>query len=208
MECHVDAHVFIGRCELVRQSSSSLSIRVGVALADRNQIFMAQLLSNEDEVLEAYDPSIAAARRFKSVQTEIFFSPPPRCICSTCRHPIAVFFHLAFRSLAIVAYFVCSWAKVSFVTSFVVIVILLSMDFWTVKNITGRLLAGLRYWNYVDETGNNHWIFESRKVSFMVQKVRFRQLNALSLRAQTKASSHRLNRISSGHRSFSQLSFG
>lgn len=26
---------------------------------------MAQLLSNEDEVLEAFDPSIAASRRFK-----------------------------------------------------------------------------------------------------------------------------------------------
>lgn len=71
---------------------------------------------------------------------------------------------MAFRSLAIVAYFVCSWAKTSFVTSFVIIIILLSMDFWTVKNITGRLLAGLRYWNYVDDTGNNHWIFESKKV--------------------------------------------
>lgn len=82
------------------------------------------------------------------------------------RHPIAVFFHMAFRSLAIVAYFVCSWAKASFVTSFVIIIILLSMDFWTVKNITGRLLAGLRYWNYVDDAGNNHWIFESKKVSF------------------------------------------
>jgi hypothetical protein len=30
---------------------------------------MAQLLSNEDEVLEAFDPSIAATRRFKYVST-------------------------------------------------------------------------------------------------------------------------------------------
>jgi hypothetical protein len=28
---------------------------------------MAQLLSNEDEVLEAFDPSIAASKRFKYV---------------------------------------------------------------------------------------------------------------------------------------------
>jgi hypothetical protein len=28
---------------------------------------MAQLLSNEEEVLEAFDPSIAASRRFKYV---------------------------------------------------------------------------------------------------------------------------------------------
>lgn len=78
---------------------------------------------------------------------------------------------MAFRSLAIVAYFVCSWSKASFVTSFVIIVILLSMDFWTVKNITGRLLAGLRYWNYVDDDGNNHWIFESKKVRQWNKKI-------------------------------------
>ena len=37
------------------------------------------------------------------------------------------------------------------------------MDFWTVKNITGRLLVGLRWWNFVDDSGNNHWKFESAK---------------------------------------------
>ncbi|CAF0776770.1 unnamed protein product [Didymodactylos carnosus] len=57
-------------------------------------------------------------------------------------HPIAVFFHIIFRSLAIVAYFMCSW----------------------VKNITGRLLAGLRWWNYVDDNGDNHWIFEAKRI--------------------------------------------
>ncbi|KAK0081395.1 hypothetical protein PV325_012242 [Microctonus aethiopoides] len=37
------------------------------------------------------------------------------------------------------------------------------MDFWTVKNITGRLMVGLRWWNYVDDNGKSHWVFESRK---------------------------------------------
>ena len=35
------------------------------------------------------------------------------------------------------------------------------MDFWTVKNVSGRLLVGLRWWNDVDEAGQNHWRFES-----------------------------------------------
>lgn len=43
-----------------------------------------------------------------------------------------------------------------------------SMDFWTVKNITGRLLVGLRWWNFVDEDGQNHWKYESAKVSQLV----------------------------------------
>ena len=38
------------------------------------------------------------------------------------------------------------------------------MDFWTVKNITGRLLVGLRWWNHIDENGQSKWIFENRKV--------------------------------------------
>jgi hypothetical protein len=45
-----------------------------------------------------------------------------------------------------------------------VIVVLLSIDFWTVKNISGRLLVGLRWWNYVDEDGESRWIYESNKV--------------------------------------------
>ena len=42
--------------------------------------------------------------------------------------------------------------------------LLLAADFWTVKNITGRLLVGLRWWNKVNEDGTSEWVFESRKV--------------------------------------------
>lgn len=79
------------------------------------------------------------------------------------KHPIAVFFHVMFRSAAVLAYLLCGWFSSSFITNFVLIVILLSMDFWTVKNITGRLLVGLRWWNYVDDDGVSHWVYESRK---------------------------------------------
>ena len=46
------------------------------------------------------------------------------------------------------------------------VALLLAADFWTVKNITGRLLVGLRWWNKVNEDGSTEWIFESRKVTF------------------------------------------
>lgn len=79
------------------------------------------------------------------------------------RNPVVTVFHLLFRVAAIVAYLLCSWFSDSFITNFIVIVLLLSFDFWTVKNVSGRLLVGLRWWNYVDEDGNSHWVFESRK---------------------------------------------
>ncbi|KAJ8318462.1 hypothetical protein KUTeg_003553 [Tegillarca granosa] len=81
------------------------------------------------------------------------------------KHPAAVFFHVAFRASAILAYLFCNWFSSSFISSFILIVIFLSMDFWTVKNITGRLLVGLRWWNYVDDDGKSHWVYESRKGS-------------------------------------------
>ncbi|KAJ9575478.1 hypothetical protein L9F63_007683 [Diploptera punctata] len=79
------------------------------------------------------------------------------------KHPYVTFFHLAFRVSAIVVYMLCGWFSSSFIASFVTIILLLSMDFWTVKNVTGRLMVGLRWWNYVDDEGNSHWVFEARK---------------------------------------------
>lgn len=44
----------------------------------------------------------------------------------------------------------------------VLCILLAAADFWVVKNITGRLLVGLRWWNKVDPvTGATSWIFES-----------------------------------------------
>jgi hypothetical protein len=34
--------------------------------------------------------------------------------------------------------------------------------------ITGRLMVGLRWWNYVDDNGESHWIFEARKVGVII----------------------------------------
>ncbi|KFO20983.1 Protein FAM18A [Fukomys damarensis] len=80
-------------------------------------------------------------------------------------HPLATFFHLFFRVSAIVTYMCCDWFSKSFVGCFVTVLLLLSFDFWSVKNVTGRLMVGLRWWNQIDEDGKSHWIFEARKVS-------------------------------------------
>ncbi|KAF3704044.1 Golgi apparatus membrane protein TVP23 -like protein B [Channa argus] len=79
------------------------------------------------------------------------------------RHPVASFFHLFFRVGAVLVYLLCEIYGTSFIACMVTIILLLSCDFWTVKNITGRLMVGLRWWNQVDDDGQNHWVFESRK---------------------------------------------
>jgi len=76
-------------------------------------------------------------------------------------HPRTAFFHVAFKALALFLYVFGSWFSDSFVVIFVFCVLCLSADFWTVKNVSGRLLVGLRWWNELDADGNNAWRFES-----------------------------------------------
>ena len=44
---------------------------------------------------------------------------------------------------------------------FISIIILGAADFWTVKNVTGRMLVNLRWWSEIDEHGHEEWVFES-----------------------------------------------
>lgn len=51
---------------------------------------------------------------------------------------------------------------VTSVLIFIITILLLAADFYYLKNIAGRRLVGLRWWNEVDtQTGASHWVFES-----------------------------------------------
>uniref|UniRef100_A0A8D0EC32 Golgi apparatus membrane protein TVP23 homolog n=1 Tax=Salvator merianae TaxID=96440 RepID=A0A8D0EC32_SALMN len=90
---------------------------------------------------------------------------------SKIKHPIASFFHLFFRVSAIIVYLFCEFLSSSYIACMVTIILLLSCDFWAVKNVTGRLMVGLRWWNQVDDDGKSHWVFESRKAPAQGKKV-------------------------------------
>lgn len=107
------------------------------------------------------------------------------------RHPFAMIFFFLFKSAAIVWFIVGGIFISGFVLNFVVSIVLIALDFWTVrpnhhmhatstapqttpcrtlpgtlsaplqvKNVSGRLLVGLRYWNEANESGSA-WRFES-----------------------------------------------
>lgn len=45
---------------------------------------------------------------------------------------------------------------------FIITILLLAADFYYLKNIAGRRLVGLRWWNEVDpQSGDSKWVFES-----------------------------------------------
>lgn len=81
-------------------------------------------------------------------------------------HPTVIIFHILFKAAAIVLYVMGgliagnSSDGARMITLVVLIILLHAADFWTVKNITGRLLVGLRWWNKVEEDETT-WIFES-----------------------------------------------
>mmetsp|Transcript_5316 Transcript_5316/g.8141 ORF Transcript_5316/g.8141 Transcript_5316/m.8141 type:complete len:267 (-) Transcript_5316:100-900(-) len=80
-------------------------------------------------------------------------------------HPIPAFFHIFFKAAAVCIYLLGGVVKHStnFITVTVVCILLLAADFWVVKNITGRLLVGLRWWAQVEgeEGTETKWIFEA-----------------------------------------------
>ena len=80
---------------------------------------------------------------------------------SHAKNPGIVFFTLFFKALAIVSFLFLGIFGVSEALIFIFVVILNSLDFWFVKNISGRILVGLRWWNEVKEDGSEEWKFES-----------------------------------------------
>jgi hypothetical protein len=62
----------------------------------------------------------------------------------------------------LLVYILGLWFTKNFILVFILTVILLAVDFYYLKNIAGRRLVGLRWWNEVNpQTGDSHWVFES-----------------------------------------------
>jgi len=61
------------------------------------------------------------------------------------------------------------------VLTYILVLILVVIDFWVVKNVTGRyallflnsyrILAGLRWWSEIKPDGKEEWVFESMDIS-------------------------------------------
>ncbi|GAA6013317.1 hypothetical protein JCM11491_006352 [Sporobolomyces phaffii] len=133
------------------------------------------------------EPSAAPARssRNQHLQPPASSAPPPppaatnlssadleeQSIWKQSAHPVALLFLFLFRCAAIATYLLCGFFSSSYVFSTVLVVVLLSLDFWTVRNVSGRVLVGLRFWNQVDEDGTSFWVFESRSPDQPANKV-------------------------------------
>ncbi|TVY84997.1 Golgi apparatus membrane protein TVP23 [Lachnellula suecica] len=84
-------------------------------------------------------------------------------------HPITLLWFLAFRISSLLIYLFGLLFTKNFVLIFIITILLLAADFYYLKNIAGRRLVGLRWWNEVNpQTGDSHWVFESSDPSTKV----------------------------------------
>ncbi|BBN13728.1 golgi apparatus membrane protein TVP23 [Marchantia polymorpha subsp. ruderalis] len=103
-----------------------------------------------------------AQAQFQVPQVSEGGAPPnPHFQAANYGNPITALFCVIFKGSAIAFYIFCGWITSSFIIHFVVVTILMALDFWTVKNVSGRILVGLRWWNEIDEQGISIWRFES-----------------------------------------------
>ncbi|XP_021279757.1 Golgi apparatus membrane protein-like protein ECHIDNA [Herrania umbratica] len=75
-------------------------------------------------------------------------------------NPKTCFFHVLFKASALTFYLLSALFADSFVIIFVITVVLAALDFWVVKNVSGRILVGLRWWNEINDQGESVWRFE------------------------------------------------
>ena len=68
--------------------------------------------------------------------------------------------HIFFKVGAAFMYLFSGWI-VNSVMIFILVSIFSVLDFWVVKNVSGRILVSLRWWTTLDEKGNDTWLFES-----------------------------------------------
>ena len=67
----------------------------------------------------------------------------------------------AFKAAAIFSYLIIGSIIDSSIITFILVIMFSSLDFWVVKNVTGRLLVGLRWWSEIDKNGKETWRFEN-----------------------------------------------
>lgn len=64
------------------------------------------------------------------------------------KRPWVAFFHFFFRISALIVYLFGTFSS-SFIGVFVTVVLLLSLDFWTVKNVSGRIMVNYLRINFI-----------------------------------------------------------
>ena len=77
-------------------------------------------------------------------------------------HPLICVLTFIFKLLAYFIFIIVAFFTDKKSIIYLLIILCGAVDFWIVKNISGRKLVGLRWWNEIKSNGEEVWIFESK----------------------------------------------
>lgn len=80
---------------------------------------------------------------------------------ATAKNPVACLFHVVFKGSSIFSFLFLNAFLGQEILTFIIVILFAALDFWTVKNITGRLLVNLRWDSHIDQFGNEIYVYES-----------------------------------------------
>jgi Eukaryotic protein of unknown function (DUF846) len=90
-------------------------------------------------------------------------SDPLKKIFAVSSHPKILMVNFLFKISSIFVYWFFYWITGWYTGTFILTTISLALDFWVTKNLSGRFLAGLRWWSVNTDEGMNEFLFESSK---------------------------------------------
>lgn len=80
-------------------------------------------------------------------------------------HPVICLIIIIFKIAALLSFIFLAIILEKTSVVYLIVILLGAFDFWITKNIAGRTLVGLRWWNEVKSNGEEVWIFESKNES-------------------------------------------
>lgn len=86
-------------------------------------------------------------------------------------HPVVCIFTVVFKGVAFLIYLFLGALFLNEILTFVLVTLCTVFDFWTMKNVSGRLLVGMRWWNTMDKNGGTKFRFESYDQEFQSNRV-------------------------------------
>lgn len=90
---------------------------------------------------------------------------------SESSHPVALICYLFFQISPLAIYIFGLFFTANYILFFIVVILLLAADFWNTKNISGRLLVGLRWWNETNDLGQSVLVFETADPSRQINPI-------------------------------------
>ena len=113
----------------------------------------------KDPKMESLNDTVISNQQNKNKSSKEIYSI--QNIIHNANHPIICMILIIVKCFALLSFILFGFFIKS-ETIYLIVILLGVCDFWITKNIAGRRLVGLRWWNEVKENGDEVWIFESK----------------------------------------------